>query len=65
MNDPSDPMARIVYDFDTRVGHCGPGSYLVDTRSDAEAMCAKLNEIWGEGSHRVEVLNMTKAEAND
>lgn len=59
---PDEPMALIKYDFTTWAGRIGPGEIEVDTVSDANGMCAKLNEIWGEGTHHVETLNHTLAE---
>lgn len=59
---PNEPMALIKYNFETWAGRIGPGEIEVETVSDAIGMCAKLNEIWGEGTHCVETLNHTLAE---
>lgn len=62
MLDDSEPMAILHWDFKHPSGHQCVGQISYDHRSTAESLCKTMNEMTGEGTHWVKVLNQTKKE---
>jgi hypothetical protein len=56
-----EPCAEIIYEF-IQYGQLISGRYMVAKRSDAVKQIERLNDIYGEGSHYINVHNITYKE---